>query len=75
VDDPDPVIDILSEQMCEGRLGEYPRTSRPGVFNGPEAVVHTIDSAFNQHAIRRELDLLATERAEIIRGWKWAASR
>jgi len=37
--------------------------------------VHIIDSVYNQPANWRALDLLATERAEIISGWPWAASR
>lgn len=71
----DPVMDIPSEQRCEDRIGECPRTSRPEVFNSLEAVVHIINSMFNQHADRRELDLLAPERAEFIRGFTWAESR
>lgn len=75
VDDLDSVLETLSEHTCRRRLEDYLRTGRPGVFNNSEAVVHIIDSVFNQHANWRELDLLATERAEIIRGWPWAASR
>jgi xylulose-5-phosphate/fructose-6-phosphate phosphoketolase len=75
VDDLDSVMDILSEHMCHGRLEVYLRTGRPGVFNGVEGVVHIIDSMFIRHANWREPDLLATQRAEIIRGWTWAASR
>lgn len=66
-------MEILSEHIRQGRFEELLLIGRPGVFNSDEAVVHIIESMFNQHTNRRELDLLATQQAEIIRGWTWAA--
>jgi phosphoketolase len=75
VDDLDSVPETLSEHTYRHRLEDCLRIGRPRVFNKPEAVVHIIDSVYNQHADWRVLDLLATERAEIISGWPWTASR
>ena len=73
-------MDDLDSVGANLRLGadrlEYRLLSRrPGVFNSAEGVAHIIDSMFNQHADWRELDLLATEQAEITRGRTWSASR
>lgn len=44
------VMEILSEQMCQGWLEGYLLTGRHGFFSCYEAFVHIIDSMFNQHA-------------------------
>ncbi|HSJ61026.1 MAG TPA: hypothetical protein VK895_07330 [Jiangellaceae bacterium] len=75
MDDLDSVPGTVSEHTYRRRLEDCLRIGRPGVFNKPEAVVHIIDSVYNQHADWRVLDLLATGRAEIISGRPWAASR
>jgi phosphoketolase len=68
-------MDIMAEHACRRRLEDYLRAGRPRVFNGPGAIVRIIDSMFNQHANRRVLDPLSTERAEFDRGWTGAAWR
>ena len=44
------VMEILSEQLCQGWLEGYLLTGRHGVFSCYEAFVHIVDSMFNQHA-------------------------
>lgn len=44
------VMEVLSEQMCEGWLEGYLLTGRHGLFSCYEAFIHIIDSMFNQHA-------------------------
>ncbi|HTQ11248.1 MAG TPA: phosphoketolase family protein, partial [Fimbriimonadaceae bacterium] len=44
------VIEVLSENLCEGWLEGYLLTGRHGVFNCYEAFIHIVDSMFNQHA-------------------------
>lgn len=44
------VIEVLSEQMCQGWLEGYLLTGRHGFFSCYEAFIHIIDSMFNQHA-------------------------
>ena len=44
------VMEVLSEQMCEGWLEGYLLSGRHGLFNCYEAFIHIIDSMFNQHA-------------------------
>ena len=44
------VMEILSEQMCQGWLEGYLLTGRHGLFSCYEAFIHIIDSMFNQHA-------------------------
>ena len=44
------VMEILSEQICQGWLEGYLLTGRHGLFNCYEAFVHIVDSMFNQHA-------------------------
>jgi xylulose-5-phosphate/fructose-6-phosphate phosphoketolase len=44
------VMEILSEQLCEGWLEGYLLTGRHGLFNSYEAFIHIVDSMFNQHA-------------------------
>lgn len=44
------VMEVLSEQMCQGWLEGYLLTGRHGFFSCYEAFVHIIDSMFNQHA-------------------------
>lgn len=44
------VMEILSEQVCEGWLEGYLLTGRHGVFSCYEAFIHIVDSMFNQHA-------------------------
>jgi xylulose-5-phosphate/fructose-6-phosphate phosphoketolase len=44
------VMEVLSENMCEGWLEGYLLTGRHGFFSCYEAFVHIVDSMFNQHA-------------------------
>ena len=44
------VMEVLSEQMCQGWLEGYLLTGRHGFFSCYEAFVHVVDSMFNQHA-------------------------
>ena len=44
------VMEMLSEHQCEGWLEGYLLTGRHGFFPCYEAVVHIVDSMFNQHA-------------------------
>jgi xylulose-5-phosphate/fructose-6-phosphate phosphoketolase len=44
------VMEMLSENQCEGWLEGYLLTGRHGLFNCYEAFIHIIDSMFNQHA-------------------------
>jgi xylulose-5-phosphate/fructose-6-phosphate phosphoketolase len=44
------VLEILSEQLCQGWLEGYLLTGRHGFFSCYEAFVHIVDSMFNQHA-------------------------
>jgi xylulose-5-phosphate/fructose-6-phosphate phosphoketolase len=44
------VIEVLSEQLCEGWLEGYLLTGRHGIFTSYEAFIHVVDSMFNQHA-------------------------
>jgi xylulose-5-phosphate/fructose-6-phosphate phosphoketolase len=44
------VMEVLSEQMCQGWLEGYLLTGRHGLFNCYEAFIHIVDSMFNQHA-------------------------
>jgi xylulose-5-phosphate/fructose-6-phosphate phosphoketolase len=44
------VMEILSEQVCEGWLEGYLLTGRHGLFSCYEAFIHIVDSMFNQHA-------------------------
>jgi xylulose-5-phosphate/fructose-6-phosphate phosphoketolase len=44
------VMEVLSENMCEGWLEGYLLTGRHGFFSCYEAFIHIIDSMFNQHA-------------------------
>jgi xylulose-5-phosphate/fructose-6-phosphate phosphoketolase len=44
------VMEILSEQTCQGWLEGYLLTGRHGFFSCYEAFIHIIDSMFNQHA-------------------------
>lgn len=44
------VMEVLSEQICQGWLEGYLLTGRHGFFSCYEAFVHIIDSMFNQHA-------------------------
>ncbi len=44
------VMEVLSENMCEGWLEGYLLTGRHGLFTCYEAFIHIIDSMFNQHA-------------------------
>jgi len=44
------VIEMLSEQQCQGWLEGYLLTGRHGMFNTYEAFAHVVDSMFNQHA-------------------------
>jgi len=44
------VMEILSEHMCQGWLEGYLLTGRHGVFSCYDAVIHIVDSMFNQHA-------------------------
>jgi len=44
------VMEMLSEQQCQGWLEGYLLTGRHGLFNTYEAFAHVVDSMFNQHA-------------------------
>jgi xylulose-5-phosphate/fructose-6-phosphate phosphoketolase len=44
------VMEVLSENLCQGWLEGYLLTGRHGVFNCYEAFIHIVDSMFNQHA-------------------------
>ncbi|MCF4998419.1 phosphoketolase [Pseudomonas syringae] len=44
------VMEILSEQVCEGWLEGYLLTGRHGLLSCYEAFIHIIDSMVNQHA-------------------------
>ncbi len=44
------VMEILSENTCQGWLEGYLLTGRHGIFSCYEAFIHIIDSMFNQHA-------------------------
>jgi xylulose-5-phosphate/fructose-6-phosphate phosphoketolase len=44
------VMEVLSENMCQGWLEGYLLTGRHGLFNCYEAFIHIVDSMFNQHA-------------------------
>jgi len=44
------VMEILSENLCQGWLEGYLLTGRHGLFNCYEAFIHIIDAMFNQHA-------------------------
>jgi xylulose-5-phosphate/fructose-6-phosphate phosphoketolase len=44
------VMEVLSEQMCQGWLEGYLLTGRHGLFSCYEAFIHIVDSMFNQHA-------------------------
>jgi xylulose-5-phosphate/fructose-6-phosphate phosphoketolase len=44
------VMEVLSEQMCQGWLEGYLLTGRHGFFSCYEAFIHVVDSMFNQHA-------------------------
>ena len=44
------VMEVLSEQVCQGWLEGYLLTGRHGLFSCYEAFVHVVDSMFNQHA-------------------------
>ncbi len=44
------VMEVLSEQQCEGWLEGYLLTGRHGFFSCYEAFIHIVDSMFNQHA-------------------------
>ena len=44
------VMEVLSENLCEGWLEAYLLTGRHGYFSCYEAFIHIIDSMFNQHA-------------------------
>jgi xylulose-5-phosphate/fructose-6-phosphate phosphoketolase len=44
------VMEVLSEQLCQGWLEGYLLTGRHGVFTSYEAFIHIVDSMVNQHA-------------------------
>ncbi|MBS0625262.1 MAG: phosphoketolase family protein [Verrucomicrobia bacterium] len=44
------VMEVLSENMCQGWLEGYLLTGRHGLFSCYEAFIHIVDSMFNQHA-------------------------
>jgi xylulose-5-phosphate/fructose-6-phosphate phosphoketolase len=44
------VMEMLSENQCQGWLEGYLLTGRHGFFSCYEAFIHIIDSMFNQHA-------------------------
>ena len=44
------VMEVLSENLCQGWLEGYLLTGRHGLFSCYEAFVHIVDAMFNQHA-------------------------
>lgn len=44
------VMEVLSENLCQGWLEGYLLTGRHGLFSCYEAFIHIIDSMLNQHA-------------------------
>ena len=44
------VMEVLSENLCQGWLEGYLLTGRHGFFSCYEAFIHIVDSMFNQHA-------------------------
>jgi len=44
------VIEVLSENLCQGWLEGYLLTGRHGIFPCYEAFIHIVDSMVNQHA-------------------------
>jgi len=44
------VMEVLSENMCQGWLEGYLLSGRHGFFSCYEAFIHIVDSMFNQHA-------------------------
>jgi xylulose-5-phosphate/fructose-6-phosphate phosphoketolase len=44
------VMEVLSENLCEGWLEGYLLSGRHGFFSCYEAFIHIVDSMFNQHA-------------------------
>ena len=44
------VMEVLSEQVCQGWLEGYLLTGRHGLFSCYEAFIHIVGSMFNQHA-------------------------
>ena len=44
------VMEVLSENLCQGWLEGYLLTGRHGLFSCYEAFIHIVDSMFNQHA-------------------------
>jgi xylulose-5-phosphate/fructose-6-phosphate phosphoketolase len=44
------VMEVLSENLCQGWLEGYLLTGRHGLFNCYEAFIHIVDAMFNQHA-------------------------
>lgn len=44
------VMEVLSEQLCQGWLEGYLLTGRHGLFTSYEAFIHIVDSMFNQYA-------------------------
>ncbi len=44
------VMEVLSENLCQGWLEGYLLTGRHGYFSCYEAFIHIVDSMFNQHA-------------------------
>ena len=44
------VMEVLSEQLCQGWFEGYLLTGRHGLFSCYEAFIHIVDSMFNQHA-------------------------
>ncbi|KAB2727421.1 phosphoketolase family protein [Brucella intermedia] len=53
------IMEVLSENLCQGWLEGYLLTGRHGLFSCYEAFIHIVDSMFNQHAkwlqVAREL--------------------
>lgn len=44
------VVEVLSENICQGLLEGYLLSGRHGLFTCYEAFVHIVDAMFNQHA-------------------------
>lgn len=44
------ILEVLSENLCQGWLEGYLLTGRHGFFSCYEAFIHIVDAMFNQHA-------------------------
>ncbi len=59
------VMEVLSEHTLQGWLEGYLLSGRHGFFSSYEALIHVIDSTFNQHAKWLEKSLEIPWRAQV----------